>query len=68
MEDDKNHHDLTTRHGKFAVPPFLWSPFFQEMAFKYDVVFFEEFVDEIVDLYSLIGENHCLVCSFFSAH
>ena len=37
------------------------------MTFNYGVVFFEEFVDDIVDLYSFIGRNHCVVCSLLSA-
>ena len=38
------------------------------MTFDYGVVFFQEFVDEIVDLYSFIGGNHCWVCSLFLTH
>lgn len=38
------------------------------MTSDYGVVFFQEFVDEIVYLYSFIGENHCIVCSLLSAH
>ena len=49
VEKDENRHHLTTGHGEFAVPPFLWDSFFQGRAFDYGVVFFEEFVDEIVD-------------------
>ena len=66
MEEDKNRHDLTTGHGEFAVLPFLWSSFFQGMTFDYSVVFFKEFVDEIVDLYSFIGGSHCMVLSLVS--
>ena len=36
--------------------------------FDYGVVFFQEFVDEIVDLYSFIGGNHCWIYSLFSTH
>ena len=66
MEEDKNRYDLATGHGEIAVPPFLWGSFFQGMIFDYGVVFFEEFVDDIVDLCSLIGGNHCVVCSLLS--
>ena len=52
-EKDENRHHLTTGHSEFAVPPFLCGSFFQGMTFDYGVVFFQEFVDEIVDLYSV---------------
>ena len=69
MEEDKNRHDLTIGHGEFAVPPFLWGSLFQGMTFDYGVVFFQEFVDEmIVYFYSFIGGNHCIVCYLLSAH
>ena len=71
MEEDKNRHDLAIGHGEFAVPPFLsflWGSLFQGMTFDYGVVFFQEFVDEIVYFYSFIGGNHCIVCSLLSAH
>ena len=38
------------------------------MTFDYGVVFFQEFVDEIVYLYSFIGGNHCIVCSLLSVY
>ena len=38
------------------------------MTFDYGVVFFQEFVDEIVYFYSFIGGNHCIVRSLLSAH
>ena len=68
MEEDKNRHDLATRHGEIAVSPFLWGSFFQGMTFDHGVVFFEEFVDDIVDLYSFIGGTYRAVCSLFSVH
>ena len=68
MEEDKNRHDLAIGHGEFAVPPFLWGSLFQGMTFDYGVVFFQEFVDEIVYLYSFIGGNHCIVCSLLSVY
>ena len=68
MEEDKNRHDLTTGHGEFAVLPFLWSSFFQGMTFDYGVVFFKEFADDIVDLYSFINGYYCAIYSLFSAH
>ena len=54
VEKDENRHHLATGHSEFAVPPFLWGTLFQGMTFDYGVVFFQEFVDEIVDLYSLL--------------
>ena len=68
MEEDKNRHDLAIRHGEFAVPPFLWGSLFQGMTFDCGVVFFQEFVDEIVYFYSFIGGNHRIVYSLLSAH
>ena len=70
VEKDENRHHLATGHSEFAVPPFLflWGTLFQGMTFDYGVVFFQEFVDEIVDLYSFIGGNHCWVCSLFLTH
>ena len=68
MEEDKNRHDLAIGHGEFAVPPFLWGSLFQGMTFDYGVEFFQEFVDEIVYLYSFIGGNHCIVYILLSAH
>lgn len=35
IEEDKNRHDLTIRHGEFSVPPFLWDTFFQGVTFDY---------------------------------
>ena len=67
MEEDKNCHDLTTGHGEFAVPPFLWKSFFQGMTFDYGAAFFEKFVGDIVALYSFIGGNHFVVYSLLSA-
>ena len=65
MEEDKNRHDLTIGHGEFAVPPFLWGSLIQGMTFDYGVVFFQEFVDEmIVYFYSFIGGDDCIVCFF----
>ena len=54
VEKDENRHHLATGHSEFAVPPFLCGSFFQRMTFDYGVIFFQEFVDEIVDLYSLV--------------
>ena len=70
VEKDENRHHLATGHCEFAVPPFLflWGTLFLGMTFDYGVVFFQEFVDEIVDLYSFIGGNHCWVYSLFSTH
>ena len=67
-EKDENRHHLATGHSEFAVPSFLRDSFFQGMTFDYVVVFFQEFDDEIVDLYSFIGGNHFFVCSLLSAH
>ena len=50
VENDENRNHLATGHSEFAVPPFLWSSFFQGMTFDHGVVLvvllFEDFVDE----------------------
>ena len=50
VEKDENRNHLATGHSEFAVPPFLWSSFFQGMTFDHGVVLvvllFEDFVDE----------------------
>ena len=67
VKEDKDRHHLTIWYGEFAVSPFFGGTFFQGMTFDYSVVFFEEFVEEVVDLYSFISGNRCVVCSLLSA-